>query len=383
MHTTELDVGAVLDERYRITARLGTGGMSQVFLAEDDQLGREVAVKVDPASVIHDEDAARRRDEVTLLAGMSHPNLVVLYDAALGSEPSYLAMEYVAGETLADRLNRGPLDAGEATEIIRAVCEALAYMHARGVVHRDVKPANILLPERPAPIPAKLADFGIARLLDSGGVTAAGTIMGTAAYVSPEQVTARPALPASDIYALGLVLIESLTGRRVFPGTGVEAAAARLARDPDLGAAELVPFRRLLRRMTARDPRERPTAAEVADDLAGGAATRRMTAPDIATARLSARSGGTAQPARLAWLFAAAGTVLVAGVVALGLTSAVLPGMSPADDPGSVKVMPATNTSTVGDTGTSVLPAEDPKPASDTGNGHKGPKDKGPKNGKG
>ncbi|HEV7741852.1 MAG TPA: serine/threonine-protein kinase, partial [Pseudolysinimonas sp.] len=256
MHTAELDVGAVVADRYRLIRPLGAGGMGAVYLARDEALGRDVAIKIFPSAVSDDSDAMRRRDEVTLLAGLSHPGLVVLFDAALDARPPYLTMEHVEGQTLAARLGRGPLPPDEAEALVLAVADALAFVHARGIVHRDIKPANILLPERPNSTgsPAKLADFGIARLVDSAGITATGTVMGTAAYISPEQATGAQVGPAGDIYALGIVLIECLTGRHPYPGTALESAAARLSRQPDLSDPALKAHRALLLRMTARNP---------------------------------------------------------------------------------------------------------------------------------
>ncbi|MEO5920341.1 MAG: serine/threonine-protein kinase [Pseudolysinimonas sp.] len=299
-----------------------------------------------------------------MLAGLSHPGLVMLFDAALDAEPAYLTMEYVIGETLAERLRRGPLPPTEAAVLVIAIAEALAFVHARGIVHRDIKPGNILQPASTTGTggPAKLADFGIARLVDGARVTATGSVMGTAAYISPEQASGQPASPASDIYALGIVLIECLTAQHPFPGTALESASARLTKQPDLGDERLVAHRDLLSQMTALDPVARPTAAEVLADLAGVAPTRVMapidaatvpiseasisTAP-TATTRLLTPSAGTAAEGRTAarrgipgmrWIAIAAATLLAAAlvVVAVVALAAILPGLvSPraGDDP--------------------------------------------------
>jgi hypothetical protein len=289
VRTAELDIGALIAERYRVRKLLGIGGMSRVYLAHDDVLGRDVAVKVFATAVGDGSDADRRRDEVTLLAGLTHPALVVLFDAALDADPPYLTMECVAGETLVERIHRGRVLPGEAESIGIAIAGVLGFVHERGIVHRDVKPANVLLPASPGTgSPAKLTDFGIARLVDSGRMTATGTVLGTAAYISPEQAAGGIAGPPSDVYALGLVLIELLTGTHPFPGTALESAAARLTRTPDLEAPELAPYRSLLTRMTAMAPEARPSAAEVAADLAGEARTHAMTPVDAATEDLGA-----------------------------------------------------------------------------------------------
>jgi len=277
MHTAELRIGSMLDARYRVVRLLGSGGMSRVYLADDTQLGRPVAVKVFGHRVA-DDDGARQRDEARLLAGLSHPGLVVLFDARLDEDPPFLIMEYVAGSSLHDRLGRGRLSVAEGTAIMKDAAGALAFVHDRGVIHRDIKPANILLPDG-GPVHAKLADFGIARLLAAESVTATGTVMGTAAYISPEQASAGVIGTPSDVYSLGLVFIELLTGARAFAGTAVETAAARLASDPDLTAPELAPYRSLLAAMTARAPTARPSADDVAADLEGASRTRALPPP--------------------------------------------------------------------------------------------------------
>ncbi|HEX7834150.1 MAG TPA: serine/threonine-protein kinase, partial [Pseudolysinimonas sp.] len=296
MKTAEVEVGGLIDGRYRVIRQLGAGGMARVLLARDEQLGRDVAVKVFPPSVADDsDDAHRRRDEVTLLAGLSHPGLVVLFDASLDTEPAYLTMEHVEGETLAERLRRGPLPTFEATSLVMAIAEALAFVHARGSIHRDIKPGNILLPSSTTGTgaPAKLADFGIARLVDSSRVTATGSVMGTAAYISPEQASGLPASPASDIYALGIVLMECLTATHPFPGTALESASARLTRQPELSDTRLDAHRELLSRMTALDPTARPTAAEVVVDLSGVATTRLMAPIDAPTEQFAPTDAAT------------------------------------------------------------------------------------------
>jgi hypothetical protein len=290
MRTAEVEIGARIDGRYRVIRQLGAGGMSRVFLARDEQLERDVALKVFPPTVADDsEEARRRRDEVTLLAGLNHPGLVVLFDAALDGEPAYLTMEHVVGETLAERVHRGPLPPEQATALVMAIAEALAFVHARGIMHRDIKPGNILLPTTTTGTgaPAKLADFGIARLVNGSRLTATGSVMGTPAYISPEQASGLPASPASDIYALGIVLIECLTGTHPFPGTALESASARLSQQPDLGDPRLAEHRELLSRMTAADPADRPSAADVVADLSGAATTRLMAPMDAATVPLS------------------------------------------------------------------------------------------------
>ncbi len=259
----------VLFDRYELREPLGRGGMATVYRAHDRELGRSVAIKVFAPGQAGDD--ARRRSEATALARLSHPNLVGLHDAHLSADgdpaPSYLVMELVEGDDLGTRLDRGPLPGGEVAAIAAAIPEALVVVHAAGIVHRDLKPANILLAESEVPgsMPhAKLTDFGIAHLMGAERVTTAGTIIGTAGFLSPEQATGAEPGPAADVYSLGLVVLEALTGVREYSGTPVEAVTARLVRDPRIPSSLPEDWRGMIGAMTARDPRLRPTALEVA-----------------------------------------------------------------------------------------------------------------------
>lgn len=261
----------LFDGRYRLGRVLGEGGYARVYEAVDTSLGRTVALKVITGDGADPADAARVRSEIRLLASLSHRSLVTLYDARLSSPPTYLAMELIAGPTLADLIARGSVSAVDAARYGREIAEALAVIHARGIVHRDVKPSNILL--RPPAhtgerARATLADFGIAALVGSTRVTRADTVIGTAAYLSPEQARGMPAAPASDVYSLGLVLLEALTGRRPFGGrTPHEALAARLVSPPEIPEPVPAAWRALLSRMTAIDPAERPDAASLGSEF--------------------------------------------------------------------------------------------------------------------
>jgi len=263
----------VVASRYRLLSLLGRGGTAEVWRAQDEALARDVALKL--VTVPTDESAARAGEEARLLARLSHPGLVPVYDA--GSDDRgrpWVVMELVEGETLADTLKRGPLSSERTAAVGRSIAEALAYVHGQGLLHRDVKPANILVGRDGR---VRLTDFGIARLVDAARVTSTGMMVGTASYLAPEQVAGESVGAAADVYALGLVLLECLTGQREYAGSTVEVALARLHRSPQVPATLPAGWPGLLRAMTAREPADRPTPAQAAGDLgqilAGGQAT--------------------------------------------------------------------------------------------------------------
>jgi eukaryotic-like serine/threonine-protein kinase len=203
----------VIADRYELQQEVGRGGMGEVWLALDRELDRPVALK------FHDRQAseARFEREAHTAAALSHPNIIRIYDYGFADRRPYLVLEYLAGGTLADRLaTADALTGSKAEHIARDVAAALAHAHAQGVVHRDLKPSNILFG---ADGRAKLADFGIARSSEQGTLTEAGSLLGTAAYMSPEQAAGEaPIGAAADVYAFGVILFQMLTGRLPFDG---------------------------------------------------------------------------------------------------------------------------------------------------------------------
>jgi serine/threonine protein kinase len=268
----EDDRPLLLVGRYEVGELIGRGGMADVHRAHDLTLDRPVAVKLLRESAGDDSDRARFMLEARTLAGLSHSGLVTVLDAGVDdatttapeAQQPFLVMELVEGPTLAQEISSGSIPLDRVGSIGVQVGEALDYVHGHGVVHRDVKPGNVLLGDGER---VRLADFGVARLVDAARHTRTGQLVGTVAYLAPEQVTGGDATQASDVYALGLVLLESLTGEREYAGPPTEAALARLSRPPRI-PPDLPPmWQRLLDRMTSLDPAERPSAREVAEEL--------------------------------------------------------------------------------------------------------------------
>jgi eukaryotic-like serine/threonine-protein kinase len=262
---------------YEITAPLGAGGMGEVYKARDTRLGREVAIKALPDGFANSDDAlARFQREAQILGSLNHSNIAAIYELEEHNGARYLVLEYVPGETLAERLRRGPLSVEESLEISQQIAEALEAAHEKGVVHRDLKPANIkITPDGKV----KVLDFGLAKdvAADKSGVqdalnsptltaaspayTRAGVILGTAAYMSPEQARGKPVDKRADIWAFGCILFECLTGKMAFGGeTVTDILASVINSEPDWRALpdEAVPrVRDLLRRCLQKDPRLR------------------------------------------------------------------------------------------------------------------------------
>ncbi|MBW3639223.1 MAG: serine/threonine protein kinase [Actinobacteria bacterium] len=323
----------VVADRYRLVSLLGRGGTAEVWRAEDDALGRSVALKL--VTVPTDDSAARAGEEARLLARLSHPGLVPVYDAGTDERGRpWVVMELVEGETLADTVRRGRVPSQRVAVIGRSVAEALGYVHAQGLVHRDVKPANVLIGHDGR---VRLTDFGIARLVDSARVTSTGMMVGTASYLAPEQVAGETVGPPADVYALGLMLLECLTGAREYAGSTVEVALARLHRQPSIPTTLEAGWPGLLAAMTARDPADRPRPATAAEQLAviaaGGEATTVLAAaaPRVDRTQMLSRTSAVPSasraapvpaprpvpaPGRSAWPYALLLMALVAALIA-------------------------------------------------------------------
>ncbi len=263
----------VLSDRYALVEALGSGGMARVYLAHDKVLERDVALKVLREHYADDEEFVERfRREAIHAASLNHPSVVQVYDQGRAEDGSYfMAMEYVPGGTLKERLNKGgPLDSHEAASIASQVAEALAVAHQRGIVHRDIKPQNVLLTTSGE---AKVADFGIARAVSARTMTEANLVLGTAAYMSPEQFRGERVGPQSDLYSLGVVLYEMLTG--TLPNRGDDPIATAMKhldrpaphpRDANSAVSEELDV--LSAKLLAKDPQERYSgAAALAEDL--------------------------------------------------------------------------------------------------------------------
>jgi hypothetical protein len=274
----------VLPERYRIEHVIGRGGTAVVYAAHDALLNRAVAVKVFTAPTDSARALREQQQEAQTLAGLSHHALVTLFDAGVDdADPDqphiYLVMERIDGPDLGQRLRSGALTALQVTYLGLDLCDALLYVHERGWLHRDIKPANVLLSGRhlDSRLRGKLSDFGIATVLGAASDDGEFTV-GTAAYLSPEQVEGGTLVGASDVYSLGLVLIQAATGRVSFPGTVIESAFARLGRDPEVPSTLPPRLRSVLSGMTRRSigdriPLEQARAEferAAAEQIAGG-----------------------------------------------------------------------------------------------------------------
>jgi serine/threonine protein kinase len=259
----------LLRNRYRLAELIGHGGLASVYRARDEFLGRDVAVKMFHASHSAERDYRLQEDEVNTLAMLNHPDLVTLLDVGVHRERDetriFSVLELVEGTDLRQRLLEGPISPRQIAQLGYHVASGLEHVHALGIVHRDVKPANILLQQLSdgARVSGKLGDFGLASRGVGPAIAAGQAITGTVAYLSPEQARGDLVTTASDVYSLGLVLLECFTRRLAFPGEPQESLSARLVSAPPMDddvPAEWIP---LLRAMTAPDPADRPPIGEV------------------------------------------------------------------------------------------------------------------------
>jgi serine/threonine protein kinase len=259
--------------RYAVERRLGKGGMATVELAEDTELRRKVAVKRLATSLVADDVLLKRFfREARMAAGLSHPNLVAVYDVGEEDGLPYIVMEYVEGETVADLIARtGPMQPKRAVELLLQVCAGLEHAHAAGLVHRDIKPQNLLIRSDGV---VKIADFGIARMVKGTQLTEAGTVLGTAAYLAPEQAAGEPVTAAADIYSLGAVAYELLSGRTPYELETLADLALEQRRPPR--PLDCVPpeLERAVLHALAFEPADRPRSASAfARELAPREAT--------------------------------------------------------------------------------------------------------------
>ena len=340
---------------YRVLEKLGAGGMGEVYKAKDTRLDRSVAIKILPPEFSGDPDRRTRFErEAKTIAGLAHPHICTLHDVGDHDGSLYLVMEHLVGDTLADRLQKGPLPLEQALTVATEIADALAAAHRQGVIHRDLKPGNVMLTKGGA----KLLDFGLAKLAGHGAepaaaqlasaptrslpMTAEGTIVGTLPYMAPEQIEGKPADARTDLWALGAILYEMLTGKRAFEGASAASLiAAILDHEPEPIATlrRLTPpgVDRLVRRCLAKDPDARwQSASDLADDL------KWLTSGAGPTSGVGAGPG--VQPRRRralrAALVAAGGLLLfIAGLAVMWLLRPVPPAALPAQL--SLEVSPA------------------------------------------
>ena len=263
-------IGATLSGRYTLTERIAAGGMGEVWAAIDNVLGRAVAVKLLHPALSQESDFAERfRAEARHTASLHHPNIATVFDYGEDDGTAYLVMELVVGQPLSQIIaDRAPLSAQETASILVQAATALEAAHQGGVIHRDIKPANILITPDGT---AKLTDFGIARAIDAAPLTQTGQVLGTAQYLSPEQALGRSATASSDIYSLGVVGYEMLTGKRPFDsGTAVATALAHVNQaPPPLPVTIPTGVRDVIGAALAKDPADRPASAAAMAEALG------------------------------------------------------------------------------------------------------------------
>jgi eukaryotic-like serine/threonine-protein kinase len=310
--------------RYSVERTLGRGAMATVELALDEQLGRRVAVKRLFASLAGDDVFQTRfLREARMAAGLSHPNLVAVYDVGEIDGLPYIVMEYVEGETLAELMARtGPMQPDRAVDLLLQICAGLEHAHAAGLVHRDIKPQNLLVRRDGV---AKIADFGIARALQATQLTQAGTVLGTAAYLAPEQAAGERVTAAADIYSLGAVAYELLSGRPPYTVESLADLAVAQREPPAPIAGVSLELSRAILQGLAADPEARPpSAAAFARELAQASPeppTEPLPPPQVTAAtQIAPVRSRTVHISRRALLVL--GSLLAAALVAGGLALA-------------------------------------------------------------
>ncbi|MBA2361287.1 MAG: Stk1 family PASTA domain-containing Ser/Thr kinase [Actinobacteria bacterium] len=304
MAVSDTLINTLFDGRYRIVRRLGSGGMANVYLAEDEELGRRVAIKIlNDRHASDDSFVERFRREAKNAAGLSHPNIVSIYDRGEAEGTYYIAMEYLEGRSLKDRIvAEGPLPIAAAIECVRQILRAVGFAHRSGIVHRDIKPHNVMLAQEGSERRYKVTDFGISRT-SASQMTEAGSIVGTAQYLSPEQARGAAVDQRSDLYSVGIVLFELLTGKLPFNGeTPLEIAMKHLSeipKSPSTRRPEVPPdLDMVVLRALAKDPADRFESAEEMDaELARVAAGSGVTAETAEAATAVLAGAGLAESA--------------------------------------------------------------------------------------
>src|SRR2546423_309841 len=261
----DLDAGTVVDGRYSIISRLGSGGMADVYCAQDVQLGRKVALKLLYRRFAEDEQSAERsRREASAAAGLQHPHVVGVYDRGEYDGTYYIAMEYLEGRSLKQIVQEeGPLDPERAIDLVVQILRASRFAHQRGVIHRDIKPHNVIVDDEGR---VKVTDFGIARA-GASDMTETGSIMGTAQYLSPEQAQGHSVSAPSDLYSIGVVLYEMLTGRVPFDGESPVTIALKHVSEAPMPPSQLNPnippeLEQVVLWSLNKDPADRPANAD-------------------------------------------------------------------------------------------------------------------------
>ena len=343
--------GELIAGRYRLLEPLGRGAMSAVWLAEDEELARRVAVKM----LAPTADRARFEREARAAAALSHPHIATLYDYGEAEDGRpYMVLEHLPGGSLEDRLAaRAQLSDDETARIAGELAAGLAHAHERGLVHRDLKPANVLFDAEGR---AKIADFGIARMTGTGTLTEAGTVLGTASYISPEQASGLPAGPASDVYSFGVILFRMLTGSLPFVSTNAMELVRMHRDEPPPSVADVrgdapPALAAVAAAALAKDPAQRPAdGAALVHELGGGDGTATAILPPAAAAETQVLAPPpAARGRRTPALAAVLALLLLGGGAALAVALTRGGGASPAATTGgsiSLPVVPTQGTTT-------------------------------------